>query len=69
MRQDGGINSTLWNDFSERSLHELALKTKALVQAYYTKPEQYAYWDGCSTGGGPGSSSSIRDGSDVCMMT
>jgi feruloyl esterase len=54
MRQDGGINATLWTDFSERSLHELALKTKALVQAYYLKTQQYAYWDGCSTGGRQG---------------
>jgi len=54
MRQDGGINSVLWTDFAERSLHELAVKTKALVQAYYGKAQQYAYWDGCSTGGRQG---------------
>ena len=54
MRQDGGINSTLWTDFAERSLHELALKTKALVLAYYGKAQAYAYWDGCSTGGRQG---------------
>jgi len=54
MRQDGGINAVLWTDFAERSLHELAVKTKALVQAYYGKAQQYAYWDGCSTGGRQG---------------
>ena len=54
MREDGSINSALWADFAERSLHELALKTKALVQAYYTKAQQYAYWNGCSTGGRQG---------------
>ncbi len=54
MREDGSINTALWTDFAERSLHELALKTKALVQAYYTKPQQYAYWNGCSTGGRQG---------------
>ena len=54
MREDGGINSTLWTDFAERSLNELALKTKALAQAYYLKTQKYAYWQGCSTGGRQG---------------
>lgn len=54
MRQDGGINSALWTDFAERGLHELAVKTKALVQAYYGKAQQRAYWEGCSTGGRQG---------------
>lgn len=54
MNPDGTINSTLWQDFSERSLHELALKTKALAAAYYLKAQKYAYWDGCSTGGRQG---------------
>ena len=54
MREDGGINSTLWADFAERSLLELALKTKALTAAYYLKPQKYAYWQGCSTGGRQG---------------
>jgi feruloyl esterase len=54
MKQDGSINTTLWTDFAERSLHELALKTKALVQGYYGKAAQLAYWNGCSTGGRQG---------------
>ena len=54
MREDGGINSTLWTDFADRSLHQLALKTKALAAAYYLKPQKYAYWQGCSTGGRQG---------------
>lgn len=54
MREDGGINSTLWADFADRSLNELAVKTKALAAAYYLKPQKYAYWQGCSTGGRQG---------------
>ncbi|MGH8796098.1 MAG: tannase/feruloyl esterase family alpha/beta hydrolase, partial [Caldimonas sp.] len=54
MNADGTINSALWQDFSERSLHELALKTKALASAYYQKTQKFAYWDGCSTGGRQG---------------
>jgi feruloyl esterase len=54
MREDGGINTTLWRDFAERSLHQLALKTKELTKGYYGKRQHYAYWDGCSTGGRQG---------------
>ncbi len=54
MNPDGTINSALWQDFAERSLHELALKTKALASAYYLKTQKHAYWDGCSTGGRQG---------------
>jgi hypothetical protein len=54
MNPDGTIDSPLWQDFSERSLHELALKTKALAAAYYLKAQKFAYWDGCSTGGRQG---------------
>lgn len=54
MDEDGSINTALWQDFSHRSLRELALKTRALVQGYYGKPQAYAYWQGCSTGGRQG---------------
>jgi feruloyl esterase len=51
MNPDGTINKVLWRDFSERGIHELAVKTKALTKAYYGRPARYAYWDGFSTGG------------------
>lgn len=51
MRSDGSINTALWKDFAERSLHETAVKAKALAQAYYGKAHKYAYFDGFSTGG------------------
>jgi feruloyl esterase len=54
MNPDGTINTVLWKDFAERSLHELADKTKALAKAYYGKPHKHAYWDGYSTGGRQG---------------
>ncbi|SDE86877.1 feruloyl esterase [Variovorax sp. CF079] len=54
MNPDGTINTVLWQDFAERSMHEMALKTKALVKAYYGEAQAYAYWDGFSTGGRQG---------------
>jgi feruloyl esterase len=44
----------LWRDFSERGIHEMAVKTKALTRAYYGRDARYAYWNGFSTGGRQG---------------
>jgi feruloyl esterase len=38
-------------DFAYRAHHETALKGKALVQAFYGKAHERAYWIGCSSGG------------------
>lgn len=54
MNPDGTINQALWADFSSRSLHEMAVKTKALATAYYGAAPKYSYWDGFSTGGRQG---------------
>ena len=54
MNPDGTINTVLWKDFSERGIHEMAVKTKALAKAYYGEDAKYAYWNGFSTGGRQG---------------
>jgi Tannase and feruloyl esterase len=54
MKPDGTINTVLWKDFAERSLHEMADKSKALAKLYYGKAHKFAYWDGFSTGGRQG---------------
>ena len=38
-------------DFGYRAVHEMTLKAKALVTAFYTQPAKYSYWNGCSEGG------------------
>ena len=38
-------------DFAYRSTHEMTLKAKAIVKAFYERPAQYSYFKGCSTGG------------------
>ena len=54
MNPDGTINTTLWRDFSERGIYEMAVKTKALARAYYGRDARYAYWNGFSSGGRQG---------------
>lgn len=41
-------------DFGYRAVHEMTLKAKAVVAAFYGKPAARAYWHGCSTGGKQG---------------
>ena len=38
-------------DFAYRSHHETALRAKSLVEAFYGKPAERAYFIGCSSGG------------------
>ena len=54
LKADGTINQTLLKDFYDRSVYEQAVKTKALVKAYYGKEQKYAYYDGHSQGGRQG---------------
>jgi hypothetical protein len=48
------LNYGLAIDFATRSLHELALQSKFIVNYYYGKAALYSYWNGCSTGGRQG---------------
>ena len=41
-------------DFGWRSEHEMTVKAKALIQAFYGSGPRYSYWNGCSTGGRQG---------------
>ncbi len=41
-------------DFAYRSEHEMTVKAKAIVQAFYGKTQAHSYWSGCSAGGKQG---------------
>jgi feruloyl esterase len=41
-------------DFAYRSEHEMTVKAKAIVAAFYGNGPKYSYWNGCSTGGRQG---------------
>src|ERR1700704_1839054 len=38
-------------DFAYRSEHEMAVKSKSIISAFYGSAAKYAYWNGCSAGG------------------
>jgi feruloyl esterase len=41
-------------DFAYRSEHEMTVKAKAIMQAFYEKTQTHSYWSGCSAGGKQG---------------
>ena len=41
-------------DFGYRAVHEMTIKARAIVTAYYGGPPKFSYWDGCSSGGKQG---------------
>lgn len=45
------VNNSAIIDFYYRAVHQVTVATKQYVEAYYGKPIDYAYFDGCSTGG------------------
>lgn len=54
MNPDGSPNTTLWRDFAERGIHEMAVKTRFLARAFYGRDARFAYFNGFSTGGRQG---------------
>ena len=41
-------------DFSHRAVHEMTVRAKAIMTAYYGRGPRLSYWNGCSTGGRQG---------------
>jgi feruloyl esterase len=47
-------------DFGYRSLHEMTLKAKAIIDAFYGTLPRLSYWNGCSQGGRQGITEAAR---------
>ena len=41
-------------DFAYRSLHDMTVKSKRVIDVFYAEPLDYSYYKGCSTGGRQG---------------
>ncbi|MDE3109074.1 MAG: tannase/feruloyl esterase family alpha/beta hydrolase [Acidobacteriota bacterium] len=41
-------------DFAYRAVHEMTVISKAVISAYYGKPQRFSFFNGCSTGGRQG---------------
>jgi feruloyl esterase len=49
-----GLRVDAIEDFGHRAVHLTAVTSKAIVRAYYGRPAEYTYFEGCSTGGRQG---------------
>ena len=49
--ETGVVNMPAIIDFYYRAVHQVTVAAKQYVEAYYSQPINYAYFDGCSTGG------------------
>ena len=38
-------------DYAYRAVHEMTVKAKFIIAAYYGRAPKFSYWSGCSTGG------------------
>src|SRR5688572_17383744 len=47
-------------DFAYRAMHEMTVTSKKLINDFYGRPQQFAYYKGCSTGGRQGVMSAQR---------
>ena len=47
-------------DFGYRAMHEMAVHSKAIIRAFYSRTPQLSYYQGCSTGGRQGLMSAQR---------
>ncbi|KAL0935611.1 feruloyl esterase b [Colletotrichum truncatum] len=54
LNQDGSINTALIENFSTRSIHEMAIIGKAAVKQFYGTDPRHSYYSGCSQGGRQG---------------
>ncbi|MFE3101604.1 tannase/feruloyl esterase family alpha/beta hydrolase [Nocardia tengchongensis] len=54
LNSSGQINTALLENFASRSVHELAVVGKQVVNEVYGHAASYTYWNGCSTGGRQG---------------
>ena len=47
-------------DFAYRAVHEMTLKSKTIMMAFYGRGPRFSYWNGCSTGGRQGIMEAVR---------
>ncbi|KAI1361752.1 tannase and feruloyl esterase [Xylaria arbuscula] len=47
----GNLHLVNLDNFGQRSLGDLAVISKKVIESYYGRPAEYSYWNGCSNGG------------------
>ena len=55
-------------DFSDRAMHEMAVHSKTIIDAFYDRAPSLSYYEGCSTGGRQGLAAAQRYPADFDAM-
>jgi tannase/feruloyl esterase len=48
---NGSLNQRIVEDWAHRGIHEMSVKSQAIVENVYGRPARYRYFTGCSSGG------------------
>ena len=48
---DGAFNEEIAGDWVHRGIHEMTIKSRAIVEKLYGQPAHHSYFSGCSSGG------------------
>jgi hypothetical protein len=51
---DGTLDWPRIRDFGHVAVHDMTVTAKAVITAFYGRPPEFSYWNGCSTGGRQG---------------
>jgi feruloyl esterase len=49
--RNGELDQGVVEDWAHRGIHEMTVKSQAIVAKLYSRPAQYSYFTGCSSGG------------------
>ena len=48
---NGSLNQQVVEDWAHRGIHEMSVKSQAIVESVYGRPAEFRYFTGCSSGG------------------
>ncbi|KAL4998503.1 tannase and feruloyl esterase-domain-containing protein [Aspergillus recurvatus] len=54
LKEDGTVNEALFKNLGYRSIHDMAVASKDVIEQFYGVAAKYSYWAGCSQGGRQG---------------
>ncbi|KAL6231378.1 Tannase/feruloyl esterase [Aspergillus navahoensis] len=54
LKEDGTVNEALFVNLGYRSIHDMAVASKDVIEQFYGVAAKYSYWAGCSQGGRQG---------------
>ncbi|KAL4903075.1 Tannase/feruloyl esterase [Aspergillus multicolor] len=64
LKEEGTVNEALFENLGYRSVHDMAVASKDIINQYYGTDADYSYWTGCSQGGRQGYAAAAKFSTD-----